>query len=141
MFEELEKINERPEPFAFYTAKDLWTDKYTSKRMLSFHLDESIIVSSRNAEFINRSVQWIVSELHIGKGTRIVDFGCGPGLFAARLAKRGASVTGIDFSKRSIAYAKEAATREQLKINYVNLDYLESERCTTGCNIFHSKIL
>jgi hypothetical protein len=49
MFEELEEINERPEPFHFYTASDLWTDKHTSKQMLSFHLDKTIDISSRNA--------------------------------------------------------------------------------------------
>jgi 2-polyprenyl-3-methyl-5-hydroxy-6-metoxy-1,4-benzoquinol methylase len=127
MFEELEKINERPEPFQFYTASDLWTDEHTSKQMLSFHLNEAIDVSSRNAEFINQSVEWIASEFGIGNGTKIADFGCGPGLYAARLAKRGAQVTGIDFSKRSIEYAKEAAASEQLKINYVNQNYLEFE--------------
>ena len=45
MFEELEKINERPEPFQFYTANDLWTDEHRSKQMLSFHLNEAIDVS------------------------------------------------------------------------------------------------
>ena len=127
MFEELEMINERPEPFQFYTASDLWTDEHTSKQMLSFHLNEAIDVSSRNAEFINRSVEWIASEFNIGRDTKIADFGCGPGLYAARLAKHGASVTGIDFSKGSIEYAKEVAAREQLKINYVNQNYLEFE--------------
>ncbi len=93
--------------------------------MLSFHLNEAIDVSSRNAEFINRSVEWIASEFNIGMNTKIADFGCGPGLYAARLAKRGAHVTGIDFSKRSIEYAKEVAARGQLKVNYVNQNYLE----------------
>jgi 2-polyprenyl-3-methyl-5-hydroxy-6-metoxy-1,4-benzoquinol methylase len=127
MFEELEVINERPEPFQFYTASDLWTDEHTSKQMLSFHLNEAIDISSRNAEFINRSVEWIVSEFNIGSDTKIADFGCGPGFYAARLAKCGANVTGIDFSKRSIEYAKQVAAREQLRINYVNQDYLEFE--------------
>jgi len=127
MFEELERINERPEPFQFYTASDLWTDEHTSKKMLSFHLNEAIDVSSRNAEFINRSVEWIASEFNIGRDFKIADFGCGPGLYAASLAKRGASVTGIDFSQRSIDYAKEVAAREQLNINYVNQNYLEFE--------------
>jgi SAM-dependent methyltransferase len=127
MFEELERINERPEPFQFYTASDLWTDEHTSKQMLSFHLNEAIDVSSRNAEFINRSVEWIASEFNIGRDTKIADFGCGPGLYATRLAKRGANVTGIDFSKRSIEYAKEAAAREQLNISYVNQNYLDFE--------------
>lgn len=127
MFEELERINERPEPFQFYTTKDLWTDEHTSKQMLSFHLNETIDVSSRNTEFINRSVEWIVAEFNIGIESKIADFGCGPGLYTARLAKRGANVTGIDFAGRSIEYAKDVAAREQLNISYVNQNYLEFE--------------
>lgn len=127
MFEELERINERPEPFQFYTASDLWTDEHTSKQMLSFHLNEAIDVSSRNAEFINRSVKWIATEFNIDKETKIADFGCGPGLYAERLARHGANVTGIDFSGRSIEYAKDVAAREQLNISYVNQNYLEFE--------------
>jgi SAM-dependent methyltransferase len=127
MFKELERINERPKPFQFYTASDLWTDEHTSKQMLSFHLNEAIDVSSRNAEFINRSVEWIATEFKIGKKFKIADFGCGPGLYAARLAKRGANVTGIDFSGSSIEYAKDIAAREQLNIIYVNQNYLEFE--------------
>ena len=127
MFEEIEKINERPKPFQFYTASDLWADEHTSKQMLSFHLNEAIDVSSRNAEFINRSVEWIASVFNIGRDTRIADFGCGPGLYATRLAKRGAYVLGVDFSGRSIGYAKEVATREQLNISYVKQNYLEFE--------------
>ena len=127
MFEELERINERPEPFQFYTASDLWTDEHTSKQMLSFHLNEAIDVSSRNAESINRSVEWIASEFNIGSDPKIADFGCGPGLYAAPLAKHGANVTGIDFSGRSIEYAKKIATREQLNIRYVKQNYLEFE--------------
>jgi hypothetical protein len=73
MFEELERINERPEPFQFYTASDLWTDEHTSKQMLSFHLNEAIDVSSRNAEFINRSVEWIASEFNIGRDFKIAE--------------------------------------------------------------------
>ncbi|OGQ90024.1 MAG: SAM-dependent methyltransferase [Deltaproteobacteria bacterium RIFOXYC2_FULL_48_10] len=127
MFEELGRINERPEPFEFYTAKDLWTDEHTSAQMLSFHLNGGIDVSSRKAEFIDRSVEWIASEFNIGKDTKIADFGCGPGLYATRLAKRRAKVTGIDFSGRSIEYAKAVAARENLNINYVQQNYLDFE--------------
>jgi 2-polyprenyl-3-methyl-5-hydroxy-6-metoxy-1,4-benzoquinol methylase len=127
MFEELEKINTRPEPFEFYTASDLWTDEHTSKQMLSFHLNEEIDVSSRKAAFIDRSVEWIASHFNIGAGTKIADFGCGPGLYASRLAQKRVEVIGIDFSKRSIQYAKEAAIREGLSIHYINQDYLDFE--------------
>jgi 2-polyprenyl-3-methyl-5-hydroxy-6-metoxy-1,4-benzoquinol methylase len=127
MFEELERINTRPKPFEFYTASDLWTDEHTSKQMLAFHLDENIDISSRNREFIDRSVDWISSHFNIGAGTKIADFGCGPGLYTTRLAQKQADVTGIDFSKRSIQCAQEAAAREKLSIHYINQNYLEFE--------------
>ena len=127
MFEDLERINARPEPFEFYTASDLWTDAHTSKQMLSFHLNEDIDVSSRKGAFIDRSVEWIASHFKIGAGTKIADFGCGPGLYTTRLARRQAEVTGVDFSKRSIQHAREVASAEGLSIHYVNQSYLEFE--------------
>jgi 2-polyprenyl-3-methyl-5-hydroxy-6-metoxy-1,4-benzoquinol methylase len=95
--------------------------------MLSFHLNEEIDASSRNAAFIDRSVEWIASHFSVSVGTKIADFGCGPGLYATMLAQKGADVTGIDFSKRSIQYAQEVATREKHSIQYVNQNYLEFE--------------
>ena len=127
MFEELERINARPEPFEFYTASELWTDEHTSKQMLSFHLNEAIDVSSRNAAFIDRSVEWITSHFSVGAETKIADFGCGPGLYTTRLAQRQADVTGIDFSNRSIQHAQEVAAEEGLSIHYVSQNYLEFE--------------
>ncbi len=127
MFEELEDINKRPEPFECYTAADLWTDDHTSEQMLACHLDVDIDVSSRRRAFIDQSVAWIGSQLGVGTGSRIADFGCGPGLYANRLARLGASVTGIDFSKRSIERARTVAAAEGLTVAYVNRNYLEFE--------------
>jgi len=127
MFQELEKINLRPKPFEFYTARDLWTHEHTSEMMLSYHLKEDIDVSSRNERFINRSVEWIASHFKVGPGTKIADFGCGPGLYATKLAQKQANVTGIDFSKRSIEYAQKAAQRAGLSIQYTNQNYLDFE--------------
>jgi len=95
--------------------------------MLSFHLSEEIDVSSRNAAFIDKSIEWIASHFNIGMGVKIVDFGCGPGLYTTPLAEKKADVTGIDFSSRSIQYAREVASKEELSINYINQDYLEFE--------------
>ena len=125
MFDQLEQINSRPDPYEFYTAADLWTDDHTSKQMLAYHLNPDIDISSRRGEFIDRSVAWIGSHFNVGAGTRIADFGCGPGLYANRLAKLGASVTGIDFSERSIEYARTVAAEAGLKAAYVNRNYLE----------------
>lgn len=127
LYEELETINLRPKPFEFYTASELWADEHTSKQMLSFHLNENIDVSSRNAEFIQRSVDWLISRFDLSKDSFVADFGCGPGLYAKRLAERHTKVTGIDFSRRSILHAVAAAEGAGLQINYVHRNYLEFE--------------
>jgi len=124
MFQELEKINDRPKPFQYYTANELWTDEYTSQKMLEFHLDENINTSSRNKKFIENSVKWIFSNFGINSNSSICDFGCGPGLYTTRFAEKGANVTGIDFSKRSIDYAKNVAKEKGLTIDYINQNYL-----------------
>ncbi len=125
IYEDLERITARPEPFAQADAAALWTDPHVSERMLAYHLDGVTDVSSRNAPFIRRSIEWMVSRFGIGKGTHIADFGCGPGLYANGLARLGAQVTGIDFSARSIAYARGVATSEGLGVHYVHQNYLE----------------
>lgn len=127
LFQELENINARPKPFEFYTASDLWTDEHTSKQMLSFHLNENIDVSSRNAQFIRKSVDWIASNFALSSTSFVADFGCGPGLYATQLARHDAKVTGIDFSERSIQYAILVAEQNGLSINYVHHNYLEFE--------------
>ena len=125
MFETLECINRRPKPFEHYTARELWTDEHTSQRMLAYHLNGDIDVASRTFAFIERSAQWMASHFNVGPQTKIADFGCGPGLYATRLARTGAAVTGIDFSERSIDYARDIAAKESLDINYVTQSYLE----------------
>ena len=110
LFADLERINHRPKPFQFYTASELWTDDHTSRQMLAFHLNEDLDVASRKTSFIDKSVAWLVSRFGLDHGRRVIDFGCGPGLYTSRLAKLGAVVTGIDFSARSIRHRKESST-------------------------------
>lgn len=123
----LAEICKRPEPFSVYTADVLWSDEHISERMLRFHLDDSTDLASRRTDFIKRSIDWMIQEFEIGEGTRIIDFGCGPGHYTTRLARTGANVTGIDFSSRSINYADAVAEKEQLNIRYLNQNYLEFE--------------
>ena len=127
MFKELKEINSRPKPFEFYTADELWTNEHTSKQMLSYHLNEDVDLSSRNKDFIDRSVAWIISHFGVDETTEIADFGCGPGLYTTKLTEPGAIVTGIDFSENSINYAKQVADKKNLKINYAITNYLDFE--------------
>jgi len=93
--------------------------------MLAYHLNENIDAASRNLGFIERSVKWIVSHFGLTSESRVADFGCGPGLYAQRLARADVKVTGLDFSTNSLRYARRKATDKNLDINYVETDYLE----------------
>lgn len=125
LYADLQRISDRPKPFEIYTAKDLWTDEHTSRQMLTFHLDAELAVSSRPIEFIDASVEWLAERFNLSSASRVVDFGCGPGLYTFRLAKRGAVVTGVDFSPRSINYAREQAEHDGLDIDYQEVNYLD----------------
>ncbi|MBP0049270.1 class I SAM-dependent methyltransferase [Marinobacterium sp. AK62] len=127
MFETLERINRRPAVWSQYTAAQLWNDEHTSKQMLAFHLNPDVDISSRNRAFIDRSVDWMQRRFDLGEGSRVCDFGCGPGLYTSRFAALGAQVTGIDFSTRSIRYARQQAEAASLPIQYVNQNYLQFE--------------
>ncbi len=125
MYTQLKEINKKPKAFEFYTADSLWTDEYTSKQILAYHLNDDIELASRNKNFIEKSVNWIISEFEISKKSKICDFGCAIGLYTTALAKTGAKVTGIDFSIFFLDYAKDIAKKDNLEINYIHKNYLE----------------
>ncbi|AJQ94777.1 class I SAM-dependent methyltransferase [Gynuella sunshinyii] len=125
MFKTLEEINLRPKIFGAYTAESLWSDSHRAKQMLTFHLNEHIDVSSRNHKFIESSIEWMKEEFALNIGSKICDFGCGPGLYTSKFARLGADVTGIDFSASSIEYANEKASELGLNIKYINANYLD----------------
>ncbi len=125
LFSALETASRRPRPFSVYTAGELWTDEHTSGSMLAFHLNDEVDLSSRRADFIDNSVRWLSDHFALSRGSRVIDFGCGPGLYTSRFARLGADVVGIDFSSRSIEYARDDSRRENLAIDYVEADYLE----------------
>ncbi len=124
MFEELIDINQRPACFSLYTAEELWTEPHTAKQMLRYHLDKELPMASRKHVFIDQSAAWIAKHFNLSKGKKVADFGCGPGLYALRLARTGARVTGIDFSANSLAYARKSAKQEDVEIDYQQANYL-----------------
>ena len=52
------------------------------------------------------------------KNINILDIGCGGGLLSEPMCRLGASVTGIDASKKNIEVARFHAKKNKLKINY-----------------------
>jgi SAM-dependent methyltransferase len=99
-----------------------WHEPGFSQRMLKEHLSQAHDAASRRFETIDRHVHWIHHHLLEGHPTRILDLGCGPGLYTSRLAQLGHECVGIDYSPASIAYAVAQAEREHLDCTYVLQD-------------------
>jgi SAM-dependent methyltransferase len=56
-----------------------------------------------------QEVQFLVEELRLEPGTRVLDVGCGPGRHAHALAERGMEVVGVDISQRFVDLAQAGA--------------------------------
>lgn len=89
----------------------------------------------QNPEFLEQTRMFLIQpELkplirawcHVGKGTRILDVGCGTGYFTRLLVEDGHSVTavGLDIEEPFIDYARRAAAERSLPIEFLTGDAL-----------------
>jgi len=117
------------------TGVAFWDDEHISKSMLDAHLASDEDGASRKHSFIKKSVEWLDSLP--ASGSRLLDLGCGPGIYSEMLCDKGYCVTGIDFSKRSIEYAKKSALQVGKSIKYLYKDYLAMDYL----NEFHITVL
>ncbi len=96
-----------------------WSEPGFSERMLREHLSQGHDMASRRFETIDKHVAWIHERVLSSKPSKILDLGCGPGLYTSRLAKLGHECVGVDYSPASIEYAREQAATENLSCIYV----------------------
>ncbi len=123
MLTKLTPLFKKP-PLYAKTEIPFWDDEHISLQMLSAHLNPDYDGASRKLDFIDKSVDWISKILPPEDYPSVLDIGCGPGLYAERYAKKGYRVAGVDFSRRSIHYARMDAKRKGLSIDYFCQDYL-----------------
>lgn len=97
-----------------------WDEPDFSQRMLENHLSQDHDWASRRQSVIEQQVTWISRQL--AAGARVLDLGCGPGLYTNPLTRLGFTCTGVDFSPASINWAKKQAHDAGLEINYVRQD-------------------
>lgn len=124
MLEKLFAFMNKPELYQASTSK-FWDDEHISKKMLEAHLNPEWDAATRPHKFVNKSVDWMVSILPPKKYPKLIDLGCGPGIYAEKFFEKSYSVTGVDFSKRSIEYAEASARMKGMDIKYYNQNYLE----------------
>lgn len=124
LISQLMQLQQKPAPFT--PGEELfWDDPHISSQMLEAHLNPEVEAASRRPETIDRSVEWLIDTLGLKPGDPILDLGCGPGLYASRFARAGMQVTGVDYSRRSIDYARSYAEKNKLDIRYRYQNYLE----------------
>jgi len=95
-----------------------WHEPGFSVRMLAEHLSQSHDMASRRAERIDAHVSWIHGRVLGGRTARVLDLGCGPGLYTERLAILGCECVGIDFGPASVEYAQAEARAKALPCTY-----------------------
>lgn len=124
MLKELFGYLKKPDLYAQSTSK-FWDDEHISKGMLEAHLHPNWEAASRGHDLIDKSVEWIAQIAPSSTYKNILDLGCGPGLYAERLYKKGYNITGIDFSQRSINYARKKVRERNQEINYIYKNYMD----------------
>lgn len=120
----IEDIIRRTMPPAPWAEGDTipWSDPGFSRRMLAEHFSQEHDAASRRTETIEAQVAWIDAELLTGQPSRVLDLGCGPGLYMERLARLGHTLTGVDYSPASVAHARRTAERDGLAVTVVEGD-------------------
>lgn len=126
MFKKISKYLTKPRLHESSTNQ-FWNDEHISSYVLETHLNPQADRASRKPEFMDQSVDWIISIAPPSRFSSLLDLGCGPGLYAERFRKAGFSVTGIDFSKRSIEYAKKQTAIQESGIQYYYQNYLKMD--------------
>jgi SAM-dependent methyltransferase len=104
-----------------------WNEPSFSARMLREHLSQAHDAASRRVDIIDRHVAWIFGHVLGGQPGRVLDLGCGPGLYAQRLAGLGCDCVGLDFSPASIEYAQTQAKEAGLPCVYNLADLRQAD--------------
>ena len=123
----------RPAPYA--AGESLWTHPHIAAEMLKAHLDPTTDAASYTPDTIDRICAHLEGAMRLATGSRVVDLGCGPGLYCHRLAAHGVTATGIDQSESSLCYAHSLCAGQNA--TFVRSSYLEP----FGDNAFDAALL
>ncbi len=121
----LRRLSSRPEIFE-RGNREFWTDEHISIGLLESHLDPEEDMASRNSHVIKESCRWLTERLDLDENSRVIDLGCGPGLYCKELSSMGVDMTGVDFSERSINHAKANDSSRYILGDYLTLDFDDS---------------
>jgi len=67
-------------------------------------------------------VDFLIEELKLPPGSRILDVGCGTGRHSVELARRGYLMTGVDISSGMLDEARKAAKEANVEVEWIHAD-------------------
>ncbi|MEO1772101.1 class I SAM-dependent methyltransferase [Candidatus Enterococcus ferrettii] len=114
-------------PLFTKSSENIWLDPYVANHMLAAHLNDQEDGATRNKYFVEKSVAWLTEKFPPEDYPKVLDLGCGPGIYAEKFSRAGYQVTGIDFSQNSIDYARRSAEEKNLPIRYIQGDYTKTD--------------
>lgn len=125
MLEKMKELNKKPMLYQI-SGEGIWNHPHISKQMLKAHLNPNLESATRKMSFVENSVKWITETLPPGQYLRLLDLGCGPGIYAELFTAAGYQVDGIDLSENSVEYARASAQQKGLSINYQTGNYIQA---------------
>lgn len=135
-FDLLQRITVRPKPFQS-ERRQFWADPHISRRVLDTHLDENSDAGTRRRETVRTSAEWITRQWDLlssgrertpvipERAPKLLDLGCGPGLYALEFQHLGFQTTGVDIAPAAVEYASEACRISQRHAQFHHVDYLD----------------
>lgn len=103
-----------------------WHETGFSEKMLPIHLDQHTHMASRTLEIITRHIDWLCLQMSAAdlpaKGARVLDVGCGPGLYCHELARRGHVGLGFDYAPAPLRHARQQAETDKLDCEFFLAD-------------------
>jgi 2-polyprenyl-3-methyl-5-hydroxy-6-metoxy-1,4-benzoquinol methylase len=90
-----------------------------------FNDDYLRTVPPPNPKVVRRHVDFLVARLGLKPGATILDVGCGLGLHAIELTRRGYLVVGLDLSLPMLSRAADEAQDQGFRINFLHADMRE----------------
>ncbi|XP_068151241.1 EEF1A lysine methyltransferase 2 [Drosophila tropicalis] len=107
-------------------TKDYWEKSYTREiKNYKSHGDVGEIWFDEDSQI--RIVDWLMEQDQIEQSARVLDLGCGNGMFLVALANEGyKQLTGVDYSPKAIELAKNIAENLKQDINYKVADLTQS---------------
>jgi ubiquinone/menaquinone biosynthesis C-methylase UbiE len=69
-----------------------------------------------------QEVRFLLEEMRLKRGARLLDVGCGPGRHAVAFAQAGLAVTGVDVSSRFLEIAAQSAREAGVKASFFECD-------------------